>query len=70
MNAMSHPPAHVIDLNDTAACRAFDSIVSRMPGATPFHRTAWGRAVESALGHKAHYLQAGSDGVLPLIELR
>lgn len=58
-----------IDLDNTAACAAFDVAVAAHPAATPFHRTAWGRAIRDALGHQPHYLMAG-EAVLPLIALR
>ncbi len=59
-----------IDLDDAAACAAFDAEVASYANATPFHRTAWGQAVRDALGHRPHYLTTGHDGVLPLIEIR
>jgi FemAB-related protein (PEP-CTERM system-associated) len=73
MNAVTPPPVRevrAIDLADGAACRAFDALAARLPGATPFHRTAWGRAIAAAFGHRPHYLMVDGDGVLPLIALR
>ena len=52
----------------------WDAFVRSAPGASPFHLIAWKRAVESAFGHRAHYLMAlrggGLEGVLPLFEIR
>lgn len=73
MNALAPVSANAVrrvDLGDNEACRAYDAVASHLAGATPFHRTAWGKAIERALGHRAHYFQCGDAGVLPLIELR
>ena len=59
-----------IDLGDDRAAAAYDALVASLPGATPFHRAAWGRAVAAALGHRPRYLRCGDKGVLPLIELK
>jgi FemAB-related protein (PEP-CTERM system-associated) len=52
----------------------WDAVVRSAPDGTPFHLTAWKRAVEQALGFRAHYLLARADGriegVLPLFETR
>ncbi|MGH7752350.1 MAG: FemAB family XrtA/PEP-CTERM system-associated protein, partial [Gemmatimonadales bacterium] len=52
----------------------WDAFVRSTPGGSPFHLVAWKRAVESAFGHRAHYLMAlrggGIEGVLPLFEVR
>ena len=52
----------------------WDSFVREHPDATAFHLSAWGRAIQKSLGHKAHYLAAvrGQEmlGVLPLIHVR
>lgn len=52
----------------------WDAFVRSTPGGSPFHLVAWKRAVESAFGHRAHYLVAmrggGLEGVLPLFEVR
>ena len=52
----------------------WDAFVRSTPGGSPFHLTAWKRAVESTFGHRAHYLMAtrggGLEGVLPLFEVR
>lgn len=52
-----------------------DAFVARMAGATPFHRVAWGRAIEGATGHSLHNLAvvdgAGAlHGILPLHHVR
>lgn len=62
--------ATVVDLHDADACSRFDATAARLSGFTPFHRTAWGKAVRDALGHTPYYFSVGEDGVLPLIELR
>ncbi len=46
-----------------------------MPGSTPFHSAAWGRAVEAATGHRWHLLTARDAtgapiGILPLHHIR
>jgi FemAB-related protein (PEP-CTERM system-associated) len=52
----------------------WDAFVRTVDEGTPFHLTAWKRAVEHAFGLRAHYLMAreGStiQGVLPLFECR
>lgn len=52
----------------------WDAFVRSAPGGSPFHLIAWKRAVESAFGHRPHYLMAvrggGLEGVLPLFEVR
>jgi FemAB-related protein (PEP-CTERM system-associated) len=52
----------------------WDAFVRTSPNGSPYHLTAWKRAVEDAFGHRAHYLMArrgeGLDGVLPLFEVR
>lgn len=52
----------------------WDQFVRRMPDGSPFHLVAWKRAVETAFGHRSHYLMAagsaGVEGVLPLFEVR
>jgi FemAB-related protein (PEP-CTERM system-associated) len=50
-----------------------DAFVRSTPGTTPFHLTAWGRAVADGCGQKAHCLIAERGdaivGVLPLTEI-
>jgi FemAB-related protein (PEP-CTERM system-associated) len=52
----------------------WDAFVRSTPGGSPFHLLAWKRAVETAFGHRSHYLMAWRDGaveaVLPLFEIR
>ncbi|MGH7400087.1 MAG: FemAB family XrtA/PEP-CTERM system-associated protein [Candidatus Rokuibacteriota bacterium] len=52
----------------------WDAFVRSTPGGSPFHLIAWKRAVETAFGHRPHYLMAvrggGVEGVLPLFEVR
>ncbi len=61
---------------DTACSdAAIDAFVHDTPGATPFHSSAWGRAVMAATGHRWHVLAARADdgrlvGVLPLHAIR
>ncbi len=52
----------------------WDAFVRAAADGTPFHLTAWKRAVEESFGHRAHYLMAtrgwGIEGVLPLFEVQ
>lgn len=52
----------------------WDTFVRTSDDGTPFHLTAWKRAVEAAFGHRSHYLVARHgtriEGVLPLFEVR
>lgn len=77
-SACSVPP---VDRTDTVEIRTlttqttdWDAFVRSASGGSPFHLIAWKRAVESAFGHRAHYLMAvganGVEGVLPLFEVR
>lgn len=63
-----------VDLADAAARNRFDGFVREAPDGTPFHLTAWGRAIEATFGHRAHYLMASragqTVGVLPLVHLK
>ncbi|RJF91620.1 FemAB family XrtA/PEP-CTERM system-associated protein [Sphingomonas cavernae] len=75
--AVAHPLTglRVADLRDTAECARIDALVREHACATPFHLTAWSRAVESGCGQRARYLVAESatgalKGVLPLTEIR
>lgn len=56
---------------DEAAVEAF---LARHPGATPFHRPCWLRAIEEGCGQRGHYLVAEAfgtvTGILPLTEMR
>ena len=53
---------------------AIEGFLARHPGATPFHRPAWLRAVEHSCGHRAHLLVAERLGALtaylPLTHVR
>ncbi len=52
----------------------WDAFVRGSRSGSPFHLVAWKRAVETAFGHRPHYLMAvrggGVEGVLPLFEVR
>ena len=71
-NAFATDALHIThDVGD----RVVDAFVAQMAGVTPFHRTAWGRAIEAASGHKLHLLAvvdgAGAlHGILPLHHVR
>lgn len=63
------------NLADVGESGAIDAFVRACAGATPFHLTAWSRAVERGCGQRARYLVAeradgGIAGVLPLTEMR
>jgi FemAB-related protein (PEP-CTERM system-associated) len=56
------------DLRDIEQCRRIDHFVQGHVGSTPFHLTAWSRAVERGTGARAHYLVAeSSSGVLAVL---
>src|SRR5258708_27396694 len=52
----------------------WDTFVRTSDEGSPFHLTAWKKAVESAYGLRSHYLLARNgpniEGVLPLFEVR
>jgi FemAB-related protein (PEP-CTERM system-associated) len=58
----------------TTEALEWDAFVHSAPHGSPFHLLAWKRAVETAFGHRPHYLLAargrGLEGVLPLFEVR
>jgi FemAB-related protein (PEP-CTERM system-associated) len=59
------------DLASREVCAAIDAFVTAHDGSTPFHLTAWSKAVERGCGQKPHYLIASDGagaiaGVLPL----
>ena len=63
------------DLADPAQVARIDAFVCDHRDATPFHLTAWSRAVETGCGQRAHYLIAeradgGIAGVLPTTAMR
>jgi FemAB-related protein (PEP-CTERM system-associated) len=57
----------------TTEAAEWDEFVRSSPAGTPFHLTAWKRAVEESFGHRPHYLMTrranAIDGVLPLFEV-
>jgi FemAB-related protein (PEP-CTERM system-associated) len=59
---------------DEASAPAWDAFVTAMPGGTFFHRAVWSRVIETAFGHRCHYVFAERDGaitgVLPLVHVR
>jgi FemAB-related protein (PEP-CTERM system-associated) len=63
-----------LDLSSAADRDRYDAFVRERPDGTPFHLTAWGRAVEKGTRQRAHYLVAEHAGavvgVLPLIHLK
>jgi FemAB-related protein (PEP-CTERM system-associated) len=78
MNAPFSPiavAARTADLDDPHEAARIDAYVRTHPEGTPFHMSAWGRAVARGCGHRAHCLvvETGAGmlaGVLPLTELR
>jgi FemAB-related protein (PEP-CTERM system-associated) len=63
------------DLGQMDECARIDTFVHAHLGGSPFHLTAWSRAVATGCGQKAHYLIAEDGdgaiaGVLPLTEVR
>ena len=63
-----------VDLCDRRESAAIDDVVRQTAGATPFHLTAWSRAVERGCGQRARYLVAERGGAivgtLPLTAMR
>lgn len=57
----------------TTEALEWDAFVRTASDGTPFHLTAWKRAIEDAFGHRPHYLMVRQDGrlegVLPLFEV-
>lgn len=75
--AVRHPLTGIrsVALGDTAECDRIDAFVRAHEDGTPFHLSAWSRAVERGCGQRAHYLVAERadgtlTGVLPLSEVR
>ncbi|QGP78584.1 FemAB family XrtA/PEP-CTERM system-associated protein [Sphingobium sp. CAP-1] len=65
----------LLDLKDAAQAQAADAFVMAHADGTPFHRTAWLRAIEQATGHRALLLAAVApsgriNGLLPLHHVR
>ncbi len=61
----------MLDINDPAQAQAADAFVMAHVDSTPFHRTAWLRAITQATGHRALLLAAFAPsgqirGLLPL----
>jgi FemAB-related protein (PEP-CTERM system-associated) len=77
MNAIVNSPSFTIRTANIAEpddAQHIDAFVRAHPESTPFHRTAWSRAVAKGCGQKAHYLIAeAGDGaiaaVLPMTEV-
>jgi len=71
---VTSPTVREAAVRDAGESAAIDGFVARTPGATPFHLTAWSRAVERGCGQRARYLVAerGGElvGVLPLTAMR
>lgn len=65
---------HQANLSDPDQCRRIDTYVDAHGAGTPFHRTAWTRAVERGCGQYGHYLIAEDGdairGVVPLTAVR
>lgn len=68
-------PAPHVTVREGASDADLAAFLAVTPGSTPFHSTAWGRAIESATGHRWHLLTARDSsgsitGVLPLHHIR
>ncbi len=78
MNAPFVPAMNTVrvaDVSDPSEAARIDSYVRAHADGTPFHMSAWGRAIAAGCGHRAHCLIVETDagqlaGVLPLTELR
>jgi FemAB-related protein (PEP-CTERM system-associated) len=68
------PTVRLLDLSSAADRDRHDDYVRAAPEGTPFHLSAWGRAIAKGVGQKPHYLVAEQGGaivgVLPLTYLR
>ncbi|WP_420144028.1 FemAB family XrtA/PEP-CTERM system-associated protein [Sphingobium sp.] len=65
----------MLDVDDPAQAQAADAFVLDHPDSTPFHRTAWLRAITQATGHRALLLAAVAPsgeirGLLPLHHIK
>lgn len=63
--------ATMLDVHDAAQAQAADAFIAGHADGTPFHRTAWLRAIQQAMGHRALLLAAVAPsgdlrGLLPL----
>lgn len=58
---------------EEASSPAWDAFVEAAPDGTFFHRAAWARVIETAFGHRTHYVYSERDGaitgVLPLAQV-
>jgi len=76
MDVIGRPvTVRVANLGTADDASAIDAYVRAQPDATPFHLTAWSRAIEAGCRQRAHYLVAEAAdgaicGVLPLTEVR
>jgi FemAB-related protein (PEP-CTERM system-associated) len=78
MSAPINAPSFAVrtaNIHEADAARAIDAFVRGSDKGSPFHLTAWSRAITKACGHKSHYLVAEDGdgviaGVLPLTEIR
>ena len=74
MNAFTPMTALTVRAAETRDRADIDTFLARAPGATPFHRIAWGEAVERGCNQRGHLLLAegerGIAGLLPLTEVR
>ena len=63
-----------LDLSSREDRDRYDAFVREHPEGTPFHLTAWGRAIEKGVGQRPHYLVAEHAGTivgaLPLTHVR
>jgi FemAB-related protein (PEP-CTERM system-associated) len=63
-----------LDLSSAADRERYDAYVQARPEGTPFHLSAWGRAIAKGTGQRPHYLVAerGGEvvGALPLTHVR
>lgn len=77
MNAVATPPTFAIrsaNIAQADEAARIDDFVRSHPGGSPFHLTAWNRAVARGCGQKTHYLiaEAGDHAiaaVLPMTEV-
>jgi FemAB-related protein (PEP-CTERM system-associated) len=64
-----------VDLNDQDLAQRIDAYVMACINSTPFHLTAWTRAIDKGCGQKSHYLVAEDGGgqiagILPLTAVK
>jgi FemAB-related protein (PEP-CTERM system-associated) len=58
------PVVRPLDLSSAADRDRYDSFVRAAPDGTPFHLTAWGRAIAKGVGQRPYYLVAESAGTV------